>query len=63
MSNNQFPHIVFGQFLERARKSEGLTQKEMAQKLNLALEEYAEIETGKKLPERSALITIEPVQF
>ena len=61
MAKNQFPYIEFGQFLERARKSKGFTQKVMAQKLGMSLEEYVEIEAGIKLSEMRIQVGISDV--
>jgi len=50
MPANSTLHRVFCQNLRSIRKAKGLTQEQMADRLNMTQSQYAKIETGANVP-------------
>ena len=53
--------VKIGKFLKELRKEKGLTQEQLAEKLNVSNRSISRYETGNNMPDISLLIEIEDI--
>ncbi|MCF7930689.1 MAG: helix-turn-helix domain-containing protein [Acholeplasmataceae bacterium] len=54
-------NIQIGQYIQRLRKEKGLSQKQLAEKLNISFQAVSKWETGESLPDISILLELSNV--